>query len=221
MKTGDIVRFRERYRPVPRSRDKIGLLVEYNSWEKMATILHEGRVLRLRGEDVEKAGKRKKMSLRLPKILFLHGLESKPGGSKVKYLQYKGYHVLNPLLPAKDFSESIKLAQEVLDTDLPDVVIGSSRGGAIALSMNIPDTIRIILIAPAWNKREQLKIPDSVEYKLNKNMTILHSRHDKVVPYEDSLALGLKLVACGLSHRMNDHSALRQLDNIIKGDFDG
>ena len=60
MKTGDIVRFRESCATLRshRSRDKIGLLVEYSSWEKIATILHEGRVLKLRGEDVEKAGKR-------------------------------------------------------------------------------------------------------------------------------------------------------------------
>ena len=36
----------------------IGLLIEYHSWEKIATILYRGEVLRVRGENVEKAGKK-------------------------------------------------------------------------------------------------------------------------------------------------------------------
>ena len=37
---------------------KIGLLIEYKSWEKIATVLHEGEVRRLRAEYVTKAGKK-------------------------------------------------------------------------------------------------------------------------------------------------------------------
>ena len=37
---------------------KIGLLVSYTKWEKIATVLHEGEVRRIRAEYVTKAGKK-------------------------------------------------------------------------------------------------------------------------------------------------------------------
>ena len=60
MKNGDIVRFRLHHHGVDYHRPKrnIGLLVEYNSWEKIATVLYKGEVLRVRAEDVEKAGRK-------------------------------------------------------------------------------------------------------------------------------------------------------------------
>ena len=59
MKSGDIVRFRfptESADLVPKR--NIGLLVEYLTWEKIATVLYEGEIYRLRAENVEKAGKK-------------------------------------------------------------------------------------------------------------------------------------------------------------------
>jgi len=62
VKAGDIVRFRT---PTKQSKKgafvwdwKLGLLVKYNTWEKIATILCEGRLIRIRASDVQKAGKR-------------------------------------------------------------------------------------------------------------------------------------------------------------------
>ena len=64
MKNGDIVRFKSyTLRPV-NNHDcgiwswKLGLLVEYEKWEKVASILCEGEVLRIRAEDVQKSGKK-------------------------------------------------------------------------------------------------------------------------------------------------------------------
>jgi len=36
----------------------IGILVEYHSWEKIASILHEDKIVRVSSKNVEKAGKR-------------------------------------------------------------------------------------------------------------------------------------------------------------------
>ncbi len=60
MKTGDLVRFRDviNHRTQEMTDWKIGLLVEYHSWEKIATVLYEGNVRRLRAEHVTKAGKK-------------------------------------------------------------------------------------------------------------------------------------------------------------------
>ena len=37
---------------------KIGLLVNYTKWEKIATVLYEGELRRIRAEYVTKAGKK-------------------------------------------------------------------------------------------------------------------------------------------------------------------
>lgn len=60
MKTGDMVRFRDviNHRTEELSEWKIGLLIEYTPTYKVATILYEGEVRRLRAEYVTKAGKK-------------------------------------------------------------------------------------------------------------------------------------------------------------------
>ena len=54
MKNGDMVRF-----VYPGTTNKrLGLLVEYHTWEKIATILYEDILLRVHANDVQKAGKK-------------------------------------------------------------------------------------------------------------------------------------------------------------------
>ena len=51
MEPGDLVRFHENYTHVEHSHNrgpwkyKIGLLVEYNKWEKVARILYDGEII--------------------------------------------------------------------------------------------------------------------------------------------------------------------------------
>ena len=142
------------------------------------------------------------------KILFLHGLESMPGGSKAQYLEGLGHTVFNPLLPKHDFNESVYIAQEYIDNERPDIIVGSSRGGAVAMAAD-PKGARLILIAPAWKRFD-------VAPSVPKNTTILHCTSDDLVHYEDSEELGTNnLVPCGDSHRMSDPDALQALGNAV------
>ncbi len=68
-------------------------------------------------------------------ILFLHGWTSAPGGRKPTFLKDAGHAVLNPALPDEDFEEAVRVAQAEYDQHHPDVVVGSSRGGAVALNI--------------------------------------------------------------------------------------
>ena len=152
------------------------------------------------------------------RILFLHGLESTPGGSKVKFLKSLGHEVVNPWLPANNFKESLSIAQTSFDNNEIDVIVGSSRGGALAMAMNTGNT-KTILIAPAWNKREFLRVPDDVVYRVTENTIILHSILDDIIPLKDSVKLvsehGCKLHVCGACHRMSDKDALNILGDMI------
>ena len=68
MKDGDLVRFRAPYWMGSKSLAVVGelkgstwlmgLLVEYQAWEKIATIMYEGNILRIPARDVEKCGKK-------------------------------------------------------------------------------------------------------------------------------------------------------------------
>ena len=57
MKAGDLVRFRHPNATYP-PQTRFGLLIEYHTWEKMATILYDGGLLRVAARDVQKFGKR-------------------------------------------------------------------------------------------------------------------------------------------------------------------
>lgn len=60
MRAGDMVRFKTK-RASFFSRYEawtLGLLVEYHTWEKVATILYDGKVIRVHASDVQKAGKK-------------------------------------------------------------------------------------------------------------------------------------------------------------------
>ena len=102
------------------------------------------------------------------RVLFLHGLESKPGGTKARYLQEAGYEVLNPALPKTSFEDSISIAQDVIDDMKPDVVVGSSRGGAVAMSVSTRGA-PVVLREPAQVRAQQTAKPPSWQCSLAGN----------------------------------------------------
>ena len=84
-------------------------------------------------------------------ILVLHGWQSVPGGVKPTYLNDHGHEVINPKLPDDDIDEAVRIAQAEVDKHRPQVVVGSSRGGAVAMNINCGEA-RLVLLCPAWKK---------------------------------------------------------------------
>ncbi len=80
------------------------------------------------------------------KILFLHGWQSTPGGVKPTYLKEQGHEVLNPALPDDDFDAAVRIAQAEFDRHRPDVVVGSSRGGAVAMNIDSGSTPLVLAV---------------------------------------------------------------------------
>ena len=102
------------------------------------------------------------------KILFLHGWNSVPGGLKPTYLSGHGHEVLNPALPDDDFAEALRIAQSEFDRHQPQVVVGSSRGGAVAMNMSSGNA-KLVLLCPAWKKFGTARA-------VRPRVAILHSR---------------------------------------------
>ena len=144
------------------------------------------------------------------KILFLHGWHSVPGGVKPTYLQDHGHEVINPKLDDDDFEAAVRTAQAEYDQHRPDVIVGSSRGGAVAMNINSGST-PLVLLCPAWKNW-------GTATTLKPNSVILHSRQDDVIPFADSETLvansGLPsetLIVVGGDHRLADPEPLKAM----------
>ena len=141
------------------------------------------------------------------KILFLHGWHGVPGGVKPAYLKDDGHEVINPKLDDDDFEAAVRSAQSDYDQHHPDVIVGSSHGGAVAMNIDSGDT-PLVLLCPAWKNWGTVKM-------LKPNSLVLHSRNDDVIPFADSAELvagsGLSpetLIEAGNDHRLADESSL-------------
>jgi alpha/beta superfamily hydrolase len=146
------------------------------------------------------------------KVLFLHGWHSVPGGVKPTYFIQHGHEVINPALSDDDFDAALTLAQEEFDKHRPDVIVASSRGGAIAMALKT-DRVPLVLLCPAWKRWGSVHVVPA-------NTTILHSRNDEVIPFADSeqlaTASGLPrtaLIETGHDHRLADPDSLRAMLN--------
>ena len=115
------------------------------------------------------------------KILFLHGWQSTPGGLKPTFLHDHGHEVFNPHLPKDDFDAALRIAQAEHDQNRPEVVVGSSRGGAVAMNIESGDT-PLVLLCPAWKTW-------GAATTVKTSTTILHSEADETVPIAHSREL--------------------------------
>jgi hypothetical protein len=143
-------------------------------------------------------------------ILFLHGWRSIPGGVKPAYLKSHGHEVINPALPDEHFAEAVRIAQAEYDKHQPQLIVGSSRGGAIAMNMDSGNA-KLVLLCPAWKRYGSAKMAKA-------GTIILHSRADDVVPFADSEELvknsGLPasaLIEVGNDHRLADPEPLAKM----------
>lgn len=148
-------------------------------------------------------------------IHFLHGWQSTPGGLKPTYLKDHGHTVLNPALPDDDFDQAVRIAQAEFDRHKPDVVVGSSRGGAVAMNISSGDT-PLVLLCPAWKRF-------GTANTVKPGTIILHSPADDVVPFADSQDLlrnsGLPestLIAVGTEHRLADEESLKRMLEVVE-----
>jgi len=113
--------------------------------------------------------------------------------------------VVNPKLP-----EAVKIAQAEFDQHQPDVVVGSSRGGAVAMNINSGED-RLVLLCPAGKKWGSVK---TVEL----STVILHSKADDVIPFahseelaRNSGLLATALIGVGDDHRLADLEPLKKM----------
>jgi predicted esterase len=138
------------------------------------------------------------------KVQFIHGLESGPGSSKAAYLD-RFFDAQTPAMDTRDFEGSIALQARHAATFAPDVLVGSSFGGAVALALLQRGIFSgpTVLLAPAHTHfGVEARIPAGAR------VVIVHGSRDDVVSIEDSRRLaasggrGVDFVEVDDEHRL-------------------
>jgi hypothetical protein len=158
------------------------------------------------------------------RVLFFHGLNSGQWGTKSIALTARGHDVFTPELPGdwtsavaakipflfsgrreRHWYNALRIAEESYEAFEPDVIVGSSRGGAVAMALiqNQKAQVPQVLVAPAWKLF-------GVEPIVGDKCTIYHGTLDTLVSIEDSRELQRKnpqsmLIEVEDDHQVNDH----------------
>jgi hypothetical protein len=154
------------------------------------------------------------MSLR---VVYVHGLESGPNAGKAIRLREGGLDVAAPALEtsmerlvsgdgAAMLAESADRAMAAIEAHRPDVVVGSSFGGAVVHALLASGRWRgpTVLLCPAWRRVAGLPLLGPCP-----GLVLVHAPNDDVVPYADSVdlaaATGAALVTTGADddHRLS------------------
>lgn len=154
------------------------------------------------------------------KVIFSHGKESGPWGTKIKRLAEtaKGQnfsvesidytHTLNP-------DERAALLNQHLSHELaPAILVGSSMGGYVStVNATHPNVRGLFLMAPALYMQGY----QQQQYQVNCPCEIVHGWVDDIVPIEHSIKFAkqsqITLHAVAAGHTLND--VLDTVDNLF------
>ena len=139
------------------------------------------------------------------RVHFIHGLEGSPTGAKASFLA-EHFDSVAPPMDTSNLERAIETQAQAIRDRKPDVLVGSSFGGAIAVALLDRGAYRgpTVLLAPA-----AAKLGVRSELPLGVAVTIAHGVKDDVVPFDDSVALAatgsrglVQLVAVEDGHRL-------------------
>lgn len=120
-----------------------------------------------------------------PRVLFVHGLESSPQGTKARVLA-EHFEAWTPAMDTSDFEACVAQQAEAIRSFAPDVVVGSSFGGAVVVALlqrGLWKGPTLLLAQAAAEQGVRPELPTGVR------VWIVHGRHDEVVPPASSRRL--------------------------------
>jgi pimeloyl-ACP methyl ester carboxylesterase len=153
-----------------------------------------------------------------PRVQFIHGLESSPWGTKARRLA-RFFEVLAPEMDTRDFEASVATQAVALREADPELVVGSSFGGAVAVAL---------VQRGLWPGPTLLLAPAALRYGLAPELPgsgrvwIVHGLGDTVIDPEDSRKLAasadperVRLVLVDDDHRLSRSVALGRLEQWV------
>lgn len=151
-------------------------------------------------------------------VIFSHGKESGPWGTKIKRLAATA-QALGFAVDSIDYSDSMdpdvrvqRLHQHLHGEDLSKVIlVGSSMGGYVTLqAAKHHKVLGVFVLAPAiFMPGYEDKAPTA---RLD-NLTVVHGWHDDIIPVEHSIRFA-QAQSCALHLVDDDHRLITSLDAI-------
>lgn len=147
-------------------------------------------------------------------VVFLHGLESGPGGTKGLALE-EAFGAECPDFTGMDFQERMKKMDEVYKDRFNLILVGSSMGAILALhwaNANIDNVKAMVLIAPAIGV-DRAGIPS--EHPTPKCTTrILAGLQDDLIPLHVIQDTFGEVVVCDDDHRMSKAETTKKIISV-------
>ena len=120
-----------------------------------------------------------------PRLQFIHGLEGSPTGAKAQ-LFAAHFTALTPAMDTRDFASCVELQAATLASFRPDVLVGSSFGGAVAVALLQRGLWRgptLLLAQAALRYGLPPRLPEGIR------VWLVHGQRDDVIDIEDSRIL--------------------------------
>ena len=119
------------------------------------------------------------------RVQFAHGLEGSPEGAKGR-LFAEHFMACTPAMDTRDFEACVELHSEALVSFRPDVLVGSSFGGAVVaelLARELWSGPTLLLAQAALRRSPSQRLP------LGVRVWLVHGTRDEVIDPEDSRRL--------------------------------
>lgn len=153
------------------------------------------------------------------RVLFIHGLESSPNGNKARYLAER-FEAHTPAMNTGDWIGCLQQQKEAIRSFQPDVVVGSSFGGAVLVELLRQGawTGPTLLLAQA-----ALKFNPEARLVEGVRVLLVHGSSDDVVPPEHSRRLAetgdaelVELLEVEDDHRLTELVASDRLAELVR-----
>lgn len=116
------------------------------------------------------------------RVQFAHGLESSPQGNKARLLAAH-FTALTPSMNTRDLEQCVQVHARALETFQPNLLVGSSFGGAVVVALLMRGLYRgptLLLAQAALRYFPDAQLPPDVP------VTLVHARQDEVIALADS-----------------------------------
>ncbi len=160
-------------------------------------------------------------------IIFAHGLEGSPQGTKVQALTAAGVEVTAPDFNGEALAERVLRLRAALDVatrgDARVLLAGSSYGGLCAAAVAgdyAPHLCGLLLLAPAFGHREPG--PEGESEIVGADLvapavptSVIHGHADTICAFADSVAYAERSVDVRLLEVDDEHRLVNSLDTIV------
>lgn len=153
------------------------------------------------------------------RVQFAHGLESSPQGNKAR-LFAEHFQASTPVMNTSDFETCVRVHTAELEAFRPDVLVGSSFGGAVVAALLQRGLWRGPTLLLAQASRHYLPaacLPEGVR------VILVHAHDDPIVDVADSRALAqtgtkalVELIEVDDDHALSEFTRSHELLAVIR-----